>query len=949
MTSSIKNSKDSATNHGAIEMSEETALSIRDYDETLQTVDLDVSFKVPSYNFLWNGYYYYNEGQPIKDVGRIDHDPINPPTNLCFTNVTLKIERRLTPREVQINKVAAAAANSILATHDANSLKQQGLSDTYQGIYETASGSPGREKLLKRALAGAEVLDKKYETVHESNYDIRNTVRDASVSYWTSPRLVTTSNNFAQSLISPTRPTINSVDQTPFRPQVSFSLKDSTAIELNKATLESPSPVDASPSQVMNMTYGVSTAYDLGMLNSFRALTRNNRVLSGMTKYCFVDSPDGPYDDRYNVVIGKNVKQKVDISLVVSGVKIPNKSSTYRISVYAWNQAPGKPITSGNKPYTQKKSIDVSLDSLIDSFESMQYEPNASLSYPAQDKSIFSISVDGLAKRSPYQSSKYFQRESSRVSKFNVYVKSLGKAAAGARYEFVGSLQNKQSGLYSIKTQLGLVRVIAVDDKGQESKKYRDFVVGRGYSYFSELVIVPSYSRASAMGNSVTINVYGIPSDAKLVIKRRSFPETSVTDAYPEITRASSRVVVYSGTTDSKTAGSLTVADDVSSLAGKGYLEYNAYLHDLSGALLTVSNIATIRTPHRDVEGLAKSVKSVTIDQGSASSTINVDGTRDISFDITTSLNDTDSRSVVKEAIQNNTSMSGIDTTSIVNKPSDLYDFLIVHEVVRTNLRTGERYSFPYITSGNTETANFRDAADTRSKKSIPPAVTSDRYEYQVFTYIKDPLSALEKYITVGKKDDGKSEYFYTPIKWNNPKVVNTSTTYPEDDNNNPLIYDSFETWTPITQVPSYVIDAASIYADVTSVRALRLTREAVKVSWDVSIANSIVRQTSNPKVFYDSFLVFKQVNGRNGVRKFVGKTNDTFIYDYLSPMGPTGITDPNADLGYVYYCVIPILEDLTIDKTAYSNQILVSPDDGFFNDSGFKLSEQIQFATIIE
>ena len=90
---------------------------------------------------------------------------------------------------------------------------------------------------------------------------------------------------------------------------------------------------------------------------------------------------------------------------------------------------------------------------------------------------------------------------------------------------------------------------------------------------------------------------------------------------------------------------------------------------------------------------------------------------------------------------------------------------------------------------------------------------------------------------------------------------------------------------------------------------ASRLDIDTVRVSWSYSGITEY-----NKISLYDSFVVMKVVNG---IRSFVGRTHKNFIYHEID----------EKDLGSVYYIIVPIMNDFSVDDPGYSNEIFIDVD----------------------
>jgi hypothetical protein len=148
------------------------------------------------------------------------------------------------------------------------------------------------------------------------------------------------------------------------------------------------------------------------------------------------------------------------------------------------------------------------------------------------------------------------------------------------------------------------------------------------------------------------------------------------------------------------------------------------------------------------------------------------------------------------------------------------YSDLFMHQVIRTNLNTGDREVFGLVSDGL-----FEDKYSTRSLNSISPIEAAHSYVYQVFTYRKNPIDLFKKFVAYGVDVKG-NEYFYLPVKWRNSRAKN-GTLYADDISGAPIIsaYESF-TDESFGMTASYRLDGASSYTSIANVKAARVENE---------------------------------------------------------------------------------------------------------------------------
>jgi len=278
-------------------------------------------------------------------------------------------------------------------------------------------------------------------------------------------------------------------------------------------------------------------------------------------------------------------------------------------------------------------------------------------------------------------------------------------------------------------------------------------------------------------------------------------------------------------------------------------------------------------------------------------------------------------RTVTGQLITNDS--SGQDT--VIEPKLENYSDSIIYRIKRTDQTTSEVAYFPLIISnpgaplqnqedritdnsqGNT-IIEFSDDITTQTANDIPSLVQGRTYVYDIFAYTRNPASTSNDFIITGIDADRKN-WFYKPLKWSDPRVLNTGILYPEDERGNVQASDEeLLMANPIGRVASQevVIPIIEKSFDIAPV-ARKISRSLVQISWSSENKN------------YDSFIVFKIVNGR---KYLLGKSCKEFIYHKIT----------NDDLGTVYYQVTPLTLDYKFEKTYYSNEILIKEDLSYKN-----------------
>jgi hypothetical protein len=477
---------------------------------------------------------------------------------------------------------------------------------------------------------------------------------------------------------------------------------------------------------------------------------------------------------------------------------------------------------------------------------------------------------------------------------FNVYLKSVFQDGSVSDYDKIGSVKKYQTGFSGLDfyttTDLSIARIVPVDSNGKESNIFTNCVVGPGHKVLGKPVILPAHFNKS----EVRIDILKLPKNTvRISLYRRDCTENI----------GSSFLLVE--TVNIKPGNDNSTIVDRSSIAGRIY-EY--YLVALSVSESTgeevpnVSNYVMFKNiPNSSIE---KSINvSLKPNQSNRSGTA--------SFQIKTTISKSENERITENLkaqlgeLYNqyldpaNNAASPLSDSKGVPQYSDL----IFHEIVRTNLNTGERETFDLISDGS-----FVDGSSSQRNFNIKPLNPQHTYYYSVFTFKKNPLELFKKFVARGVDKKGK-EWFYLPYKWHNPSVKRGKLSA-DDDQGVPVI-DAYENFTSeaFGLTASYKSVQPANTLSLTQIVASRLDRNTVKVSWNLDESSTI-----DGKSFYDSFVVMKVVNG---TRSFVGRTYKNYIYHELN----------ERDLGTVYYIIVPIMSEFDIGEAAFSNDILIEPD----------------------
>lgn len=490
-----------------------------------------------------------------------------------------------------------------------------------------------------------------------------------------------------------------------------------------------------------------------------------------------------------------------------------------------------------------------------------------------------------------------------KVSKFNIYSKSLNGDGSFSDYKLIGSLLKSDvcSFEFVTKSKLSIIRVSPVNSAGVESNMFASVVSGRGYESINNLTICPRYDSS---GKKIFLDLYNIPRGTTSILLYKRNCSKNINEIYSNV--SSAQIIADVKTYSLADAGTFVPGD---------YFEYYAVAltkqksnNPTDGKF--VSNYALIRHPFVTSEGKPASVNIKNFSSFSGTGTdSNVDPANlpRVSFTIETKLT-REQKELITQLIKSQIPEIYEQFLNPANNSSsplsdDKFSDLIIHEVVRVNLSKSEREVFNLIADGE-----FVDDYNSQSLSNVSPLDPYSDYLYQVFSFSKNPINLFKNYIISGIDGKGK-EWFYSPYKWLQPSVIATGKLFAEDSSGNSLI-DAYESLTsePLGLTANKLFKSPILNIKINGTKAERLDRNTVLVSWNTS---SIVDSAAKSTNFYDSFVVMKVVNG---VRSFVGRTSKKFIYHFID----------EADMGSVYYIVVPIMKDFSFDNPDYSNDIII-------------------------
>lgn len=251
------------------------------------------------------------------------------------------------------------------------------------------------------------------------------------------------------------------------------------------------------------------------------------------------------------------------------------------------------------------------------------------------------------------------------------------------------------------------------------------------------------------------------------------------------------------------------------------------------------------------------------------------------------------------------------DTFESVNA-ADKFTDLFYHKVVRTNLKTGTKEYFDELqgdSSFNTlqGTQSLRDDPESRSKNSVEDIDTTADYEYEVRTYLRNPLSLAKNFvqkIVIPPSSNRASPriYYYKPYKWRQPSISEDGTIPAVDDLNN-LLTRKFDEDGELGVTGKYTFAGLRKNISISSASSERIDLNKVRVFWS----------TNGNDEDFDHFVIVKEVGK---VRRLVGAVVGQEFIDILN----------NDDVGTLIYYIVPVLYDFSAGNAVRTNTLLIDP-----------------------
>jgi len=490
--------------------------------------------------------------------------------------------------------------------------------------------------------------------------------------------------------------------------------------------------------------------------------------------------------------------------------------------------------------------------------------------------------------------------DAKKITGYNVYTKSL---EGPGEFTLFTTLGPTLQGTFTVNTGLdkaaAVVRVIPLTVEG-ESHTFSDIVIGKK-QYDSHQPLTLYIDQESK--DSIVIKVKGISTSASVLrLFRRNCTITPHLkfDEYHYIIPNSSDLSLK----------------DFNVKPGEFY-EYYAQVEDVSGNIIQKSSVVPF-----EVLIIANNKHDIVVKDVKADTNL-------VSFAINASFVDANNISTslfneLKNYFSSTVNSDNVSETASQPILQNVISDSLIYVVKRIDKFTSQVATFPPLIQKSisqsgivgTQNAARNNSADlyfdnllfedsvNKNYNNIPALVSGREYIYQIYAYVRNSLTTTPNFFITGN-NRGKN-WFYMPMKWHDPKVVNTGILYPDDISGKPKMSESEIIYaSPLGLVSSVEI---TIPGPIKNLQlnpiAEKLGRSMVSVTWNL-------KQSDSP---YDSFVVFKIVNGK---KYLLGRTCKNYIYHMTS----------EEDLGTVYYQVTPLTSDYTFEQSYYSNSVFLTQD----------------------
>jgi len=254
---------------------------------------------------------------------------------------------------------------------------------------------------------------------------------------------------------------------------------------------------------------------------------------------------------------------------------------------------------------------------------------------------------------------------------------------------------------------------------------------------------------------------------------------------------------------------------------------------------------------------------------------------QDISFKLTTSINQTVVGSV-QSSLKNQSENAGYFSEDFTSARNTLQT-LIAYHVVRNNLSTGEICDFGIITD-----REFSDIKHGQLAAVLPPQQGCD-YRYEVTTLLResDTILNVEKIIKVRTR-----EYTTKPSRWQHPAILQHGSLFSNDSLERTYGKTEF-LFGEVGDITTIKVSLPNTLPYITEVKSQKINTSTISVKW------KILGDTNK----IDHFIVLLEMIG---MRTIVGKAHgisENGVFTYIDEL-------TNGERGMLRYIVLPVYND---------------------------------------
>ena len=345
--------------------------------------------------------------------------------------------------------------------------------------------------------------------------------------------------------------------------------------------------------------------------------------------------------------------------------------------------------------------------------------------------------------------------------------------------------------------------------------------------------------------------------------------------------------VIHSEYINSSNGNSIYTYLDSDVVANKTY-EYKVQLMLKAGKQLDIKNNLIIQynpTTNNIVDTVVTTPKVVQNEQG-------IDVTFDITSNFITTNNDKIKQFLEEQGLLN------FYYNEISNEKEKLQN-LVVYEVERINLSTGEVESFGIVNS-----TSFSDIEQGKIK-NVKPLDDGKEYKYKITTYFRLTETLFKTYSRT-ITDINNRTYTLYPYKWRHPLILDSGNI--TSDNSLKRNHSSNElTMGKITSIIYTDVSLANILPSIKEAQAVKTSNNSILLQWRV--------QGNVKKI--DHFIIILEILG---IKSVIGKCHNISNLNYFQYVDNLD----NNEHGKLKYYITPVLYDYTNLTSAETNEVII-------------------------